>query len=223
MWVSIPKGTADQLGSPLKKAQGLPKSTIEEQKKAMESPPSGQKKPLMSYTPPQQKPRPQTPPPPRRVGHPDSRVDNALARIQKQVATKKVEMEAGQVPDKEPGGFTYGNTNGQYVSPQDPEYVLYQLKIRQRIMNQWILPMKYTDQASGLICRIIVHINERGEVSETEWEQKSGDPSFDLSAQRAIQKSSPLDIPPDRLKYEVFNEGFAVEFRPTPATPTAAQ
>lgn len=224
VWVSIPKGTSEQLGNPLKKSEGLPKYTIEEQKKALESPPSGQKKPLMSYLPPPQKnqqKQPPQPPPPKRLGHPMSRIDNALARIQKQVATKKVEQEAGQIPETQPGGFTFGNTTDKYVSPDDPEYVLYQLKIRQRIMNQWILPMKYVEQASGLICRIIVHMNDRGEVTQTEWEQKSGDPSFDLSAMRAIQKSSPLDIPPERLKYEVYNEGFAVEFKPTAASATA--
>lgn len=223
MWVGLPKGTSNTLGSPLKKSKGLPQSTIEEQKKALESPPAGEKKHSMTYTPP--KPLVKKPTPPRRPGHPDSRIENALARLQKQVATKQVEQEAAQVPETQAGGFTFGSAGANYVSPDDPEYVIYQAKIRQRIMDQWILPMKYTDQALGqdlgLICRIIVHINDKGDVSETEWEWKSGNPSFDLSALRAIGKSSPLDIPPERLKYEVYNEGFIVEFKPTAATQTA--
>ena len=222
MWVSLPKGTSDTLGSPLKKSTGLPMSTIEEQKKALESPQAGEKKHSMTYTPPKEakKPPPRTPPPPRRPGHPKSRIENALARLQKQVATKQVEQEAGQVPETQPGGFTFGSATANYVSPDDPEYVIYQMKIRQKIMDQWILPMKYTGQDFGLICRIIVHINDKGEVSETEWEFKSGNPSFDMSALRSIEKSSPLDIPPERLKYEVYNEGFIVEFKPTAATQT---
>jgi colicin import membrane protein len=221
VWVSLPKGTTDQWGSPMKKSEGLPKTTIEEQKKALESPPAGEKKPAMTYTPPPQEQKkvvekPKTPPPPKRPGHPKSRIDEALARIQKEVATKKAEPEAAQIPETQPGGFTFGSAAGQYVSPDDPEYVLYQAKIRHRIMQEWILPMKYAEIDLGLICKIIVHINDRGEVTRTEWSQKSGNPSFDMSAMRAIEKASPLDIPPDRLKWEVFNEGFIVEFKPQP-------
>jgi colicin import membrane protein len=214
VWVNVPLGSADQVGTPLKKAQGLPKTTIQEQKQALESPRSGQKKSSMKYTPPQAKKTQSSPP---REGHPASRIDDALSRISKQVATKKAMPEAAQVPDAPPGGFTFGSANGPYVSPDDPEYVMYQAKIRQRIMNQWILPMKYADGGMGLLCRIIVHINDRGEVVETEWDLKSGNPSFDLSAGRAIEKASPLDVPPERLKYEVYNEGFIVEFKPAAA------
>lgn len=217
VWVNVPLGTADQIGTPLKKAAGLPKTTIQEQKDALQSAPSGQKKSAMTYkTPPTAKKN--TPETPKREGNPKSRIDDALSRMQQKVAQKKAIPEAAQVPDAPPGGFTFGSANGPYVSPDDPEYVMYQAKIRQRIMSQWVLPMKYADAGMGLLCRIIVHMNDRGEVVETEWETKSGNPSFDLSAERAVQKASPLDIPPERLKYEVYNEGFIVEFKPQSAT-----
>jgi len=217
VWVNVPLGSSDTIGTPLKKAQGLPKTTIQEQKEAMESPRSGQKKSSMTYTPPKSAQPKKQADVPKRDGHPKSRIDDALSRIQKKVATKKAMPEAAQVPDAPPGGFTFGSANGSYVSPDDPEYVMYQAKIRQRIMNQWVLPMKYAEAGMGLICRIIVHINDRGEVTETEWDLKSGNPSFDLSAERAVEKASPLDIPPERLKYEVYNEGFIVEFKPQAA------
>lgn len=217
VWVNVPLGTADQIGTPLKKATGLPKTTIQEQKDALQSAPSGKKKSSMTYKTPQTEKK-TTPPVPTREGNPKSRIDDALSRMQKKVALKKAIPEAAQVPDAPPGGFTFGSANGPYVSPDDPEYVMYQAKIRQRIMSQWVLPMKYADGGMGLICRIIVHMNDRGEVVETEWETKSGNPSFDLSAERAVQKASPLDIPPERLKYEVYNEGFIVEFKPQSAT-----
>lgn len=216
VWVNVPLGTSDTIGTPLKKSEGLPKSTIQEQKDAMQSAPSGQKKSSMTYKT-KQTDKKNTPPVPKREGNPKSRIDDALSRMQKKVAQKKAFPEAAQVPDAPPGGFTFGSANGAYVSPDDPEYVMYQAKIRQKIMTQWVLPLKYADAGMGLLCRIIVHINERGEVVETEWETKSGNPSFDLSAERAVQKASPLDIPPERLKYEVFNEGFIVEFKPQAA------
>lgn len=189
--------------------------------------PVPENKPSMTYTPPKEvfprpsalKPAPKakTPPPRRRANSNDSRMKEALARIEKQMSPKAAAPEAAQIQDAPPGGFTIGNERGTYVSPDDPEYVLYQAKIRQRIMNEWILPLKFVEEGLGLICKITVHMNDQGEVVEKEWEQRSGNESFDLSAMRAIERASPLDIPPDRLKYEVFNEGFIVEFKPQAA------
>ena len=213
VWVSLPKGGSNQFGHTIKKSEGLPKTTIQEQKKALESPPKGQKKSEMTYTVPKTRLGKET----QKKGEADSRIEEALSRVQRQIAMKKMVPEAAQIPQAQPGGFVYGSPKGPYLSPEDPEYVLYQTKIRQRIMNEWILPLKYAEGDFGLICRIIVHMNERGEVVQTEWDKKSGNPSFDLSAMRAIEKASPLDIPPERLKYEVIQEGFIVEFNPRAA------
>lgn len=212
-WVDLPKGSLNELGSPLKKSEGLPQTTIQEQKKAMETPPAGEKKPEMTY---QSKAKKQKlPKKPAKVDSASSRMNDALSRMQKQ-AKKPAQPEAAQIPETRPGGFTFGSSTGAYVSPTDPEYVLYQAKIRQRIMNEWIIPLKFTEQPVGLVCKIVVHINDQGEVVAKEWEQQSGNPAFDMSAMRAVEKASPLDIPPDRLKYEVLNEGFIVEFKPIP-------
>ncbi len=203
VWVELPKGVTNQLGAPFQKTEQLPKTTIEEQKKALETPQKEQKKPSMTY----QKKIPK-----------ESRIEDALARMEKQVSEKKILPEAAQIPNQQSGGFT-GGTSQNYSVPTDPEYALYQMKVRQRIMNEWILPMKYTDAGLGLICRVSVHINDQGQIVGNEWETKSGNASFDLSAMRAVEKASPLDIPPDRLKSEVLNEGFIVEFKPQQVAP----
>ncbi len=217
VWVSLPKGVNNQMGSPLKKSEGLPKTTIQQQKQAQESPPVGTKKPEMTY----HAPKPAQKIPPKKEGQSNSQISDALAKMQRLKNTPKpAPPEAAQIPNATPGGFAYGNSKGPYVSPTDPEYVMYQAKIRQRIMTEWIPPMKFTGPDAinlGLLCKIVVHMNDKGEVIQTEWEQKSGNPSFDLSALRAIEKAAPLDIPPDRLKYEVYNEGFIIEFNPQAA------
>ncbi len=219
VWVSVPLGTANQLGSALKKSSALPKNTIQQQKEALQAQRSGQKAPTMTQSQPK---LPAPPKVPSRPGNPDSRIESALDRMKKKVAANKpVEQTAAQVPETQAGGFEFGSPNATGLSPDDPEYVLYQAKIRQKIMSQWIVPLKFVEEGSGLICRIVVHINETGEVTQTEWELKSANPSFDLSAERAVQKASPLDIPPERLKNEVFHEGFIVEFRPQAAAGTS--
>ena len=216
VWINLPKGTTNDFGIPVKKSEGLPKTTIQEQKKTLESAPRGQKTTDMTY---QQKKTDKKikQDVPKKPGLPDSKVEDALSRM-RQLAKKNAVPEAAQVPEGQQGGFTFGNTTGQYVMPNDPEYVIYQAKIRQRIMNEWIIPTKFTEQPTGILCRLIVHINEKGEVVKTEWETQSGNPSYDQSALRAVEKASPLDIPPDRLKYEVLNEGFVVEFKPQTST-----
>ncbi len=213
VWVSLPKGTTDTPGSQMKKSQNLPQTTIQEQKEAMKSAPQGQKKADMTYKPPVVQKK-ITKPVPQRPGLPDSRISNALAKMQKFAAKKDAPPEAAQIPDQQAGGFTYGTSKGPYVAPNDPEYVMYQAKIQKKVMDEWILPLKYTEQATGLVARLIVHINEKGEVIQTEWDKKSGDPVFDMSTQRAVEKAAPLDLPPERLKNEVFSEGFAIEFSP---------
>lgn len=219
VWIQLPKGPSNTLGSSVKKSQGLPKSTIEEQKRVIPSPP---KAPEMTYQqkpedkPPQQKPP--KPPPGRSPPGPRQKnpISDVLSRLQRQVndREKAAPPEAAQIPETQPGGFTFGSPTAQYVPINDPEYVIYQAKIRQQIMDEWIIPLKYTDPSYGLICKIIVHINDQGEVKETEWEQRSGNEAYDASALRAIEKASPLVSPPERLKWEVLNEGFIVDFNP---------
>lgn len=221
-WIQLPKGTSNTIGSLVKKSKGLPQSTIEQQKRLPPAPP---KKPEMAYQekPVAQKAKPPTP----GKGAPKKsadqrRMEDALSRLSKQVEDrgKAAPPEAAQIPETQPGGFTFGSPTAQYVPLNDPEYVIYQAKIRQQIMDEWILPIKYADPTSGLICKVIVHISEQGEVTQTEWEQRSGNEAYDLSALRAVEKAAPLAIPPERLKWEVFNEGFIVEFNPQYATTT---
>ena len=231
VWVQLPKGPNDTLGSSVKKSEGLPKSTIEEQKRLPEIP-TIPVKPEMTYkepeTPqpkPEPKPEPKKAPPPKplpdlpkkpTVSKQQKAVTSVLDRLAKEVAErgKSAPPEAAQIPETQPGGFTFGSATAQYVPISDPEYVIYQAKIRKKIMDEWIIPLKYADPTYGLIAKIVVHINEHGAVTETEWEQKSGNESFDQSALRSVEKASPLPPPTERLKWEVLNEGFIVEFRP---------
>ena len=39
-------------------------------------------------------------------------------------------------------------------------------------MDEWIPPIKFQDPSLGLICKLILRINEQGELLETKWEQR---------------------------------------------------
>jgi TonB family protein len=229
IWVEIPKGTSDEIGLGIKKSENLPKSTIEEQKKLfapeqkplqpeMKAPPTtAQKKPPPEekMTEPTKTTVAQKPPMRRPMSATDKKIANALAMIDKDLTKRSAAPEAAQI--KESGdGYKYGTGNQPLkVSPSDPEYLKYQALVRGRIIQEWVLPLRYVEEGGARRrCGISVMINMDGDVVSTSWDQQSGDPTFDASAMRAVRKASPFPKPPDRLAWEAYNEGFLVEFDP---------
>lgn len=223
IWVRIPKGLDEKIGVGLKKAKGMPKTTIAESKKPLELPPPSEEKKKMTYKEiPKEELPPMGPTKPvtkekkvkkKKKPRYQTATERALARISKSVQTKV--PEAAQLPeDIEEGGVPFGSDVGPYVSPDDPVYVLYQAKIRRQIMDAWILPLSLTGKDIPYVCQIMVKIDTSGKVTEVEFEERSGHEAFDQSAKRAIYKASPLDIPPEKLKWEAFEEGFLIEFNP---------
>ncbi len=224
VWVELPKGTSDDIGLGIKKSEGLPKSTIEEQKKLFQT----EQKPM---APEMKTPTQQAQKPPEKMAEPsraktaapakkpasstDRKIANALAMIDKQLANRTITPEAGQIKQNT-DGYKYGTSNQPLrVLPSDPEYLKYQAMLRARIITEWVLPLRYAEEAGPRRnCALEVMINLDGEVVSTRWERSSGDATFDASAARAVRKASPFPKPPDRLAWEAYNEGFLVEFDP---------
>jgi hypothetical protein len=142
-------------------------------------------------------------------------MEKILAQASQEVASRKPAVpEAAQIPAGPTGGFAQGTALGSVAPPEDPERLLYVIEVRKQVMEQWIPPLNLRDPKLGLICSLFVRINERGEVLETKWEQRSGNEPFDLSAQRAVMKAAPLKPPPEKLKDEAIHEGFLIDFNP---------
>lgn len=233
MWVELPKGTSDDIGMGIKKAEGLPKSTIEEQEKLFQPEKTEQQtlKPELKAPPPEKQPELKAKPSPRPqidtpkmqtpgktgkveakpVGRTDRKIANALAKIDKELSGRQIVPESGQVA-KGTDGYKYGTSNKPLrVPPSDPEYLKYQAMVRAKIIREWIPPVMGEGRANA---RLEVLINMDGEVVSVRWERQSGNASFDQSAARAVRKASPFPRPPDRLAWEAYNEGFLVEFDP---------
>lgn len=217
-WVELSRGPGETLGQAIQKAKGLPKTTIEEQKKEIEEAPAKPKTPSMTYeskqkekTIPQAKKKPLTP----EQEEIEKRKREILARAGHEVSARKAATpEAAQIPDSPAGGFSEGSTSTSLSMTGDPQRALYITRVRKRILDEWFLPFKLDDPSLGLNCNLIVRINSRGEVIETVWKKRSGNEAFDLSALRAVQKSSPLEVPPEGLQKEAFYDGFEFEFYP---------
>ena len=224
VWVELPKGTSDDIGLGIKQSEGLPKSTIEEQKKLfqmeqkqlepeMKAPAQKAEKPVPKMTEPAKQKLGEKPKKP--ASSTDRKIANALAAIDRQLAERTVVPEAGQIKQNT-DGYKYGTGNQPLrVLPSDPEYLKYQAMVRARIISEWVLPLRYVEEGGvRRNCSVEVMINMDGEVISTRWARQSGDLTFDQSAIRAVRQASPFPKPPDRLAWEAYNEGFLVEFDP---------
>lgn len=211
IWVQIPKGVSEEIDLKMKEAESLPETTIQEQKEWLKKPQEAKEKKTAAPAPEKPTPRPvQREPKPK--PKPLTAEQKALAALEKRM---KAPPEAAQVPEKGEG-FKYGTAMEPLrVPPSDPEYIAYQAKVRHKIIEEWILPLAYLEGESPPRARMVVQINPAGEIVSQSWEEKSGNAAFDASCERAITRASPLPIPPERLKWEAYNEGFLVEFDPS--------
>lgn len=218
MWVELPKGTSDEIGLGIKKAKGLPKTTLEQQKK-MELPEQKALPPMTrKLTAKEQEKlieeRPKMKLPSKQVRKRPSKIQAALAKIDRQLKQRSAVPESAQVRVNQEG-YKYGTGDKPLKAlPSNPEYLKYQAQVRWKIMREWIVPVKYTETGQGYNAKIEVMINMDGDVVSIRWASRSGNASFDQSAVRAIKKASPFPKPPDVLAWEAYNEGFLVEFDP---------
>ncbi|MBI2982287.1 MAG: TonB C-terminal domain-containing protein [Deltaproteobacteria bacterium] len=212
-WINLPRGTGGLATTGMKKSEGLPKSTIQEQKKLPAEKARPQKKtPSMTYKT-NQKGQEQGLKKPKEKTEEEKRMEEILARAKQEVSRRKsVEPEAAQIAKGAPGGIPDGSTTGPYSTGDDPERAQYVLLIKQTIIKEWMPSYNLRDPSLGLICKIIIRINEKGEIIEIHWTKKSGNESYDLSALRAIMKAVPLKPPPERLKIEAIHEGYEFTF-----------
>lgn len=241
VWVELPRGTSDEIGLGLKKAKSLPQSTIEEQKRLFqpEEPKQVSLKPKMTSPEPAEpedkkkdavgpSKRPKVdmeatrknvpekePKPDVKRKSTDKRIRDALAKIDRELSGRTVVPEAAQIKEDH-DGYKYGTSSEPLkVSPSDPEYLKYQAMVRAKIIGEWIVPLRFTeDGGERLNARLEVLINVDGEVVSIRWNSPSGNATYDQSAIRAVKKASPFPKPPDRLAWEAYNEGFLIEFDP---------
>ena len=83
-------------------------------------------------------------------------------------------------------------------------------RIAAAVERNWLRPR--TSQ-SGLTATIRVKVARDGRVTSARVTKSSGDPFFDQSAERAVQKASPLPFPANPEYYEFINE-FDFKFSP---------
>lgn len=220
VWVELPRGASEEIDIKIKESESLPKTTIQEQKqlpaegdvKAKEKPLAApaETKPKQELRPIQPEPRPKH----LKMAQPKKKADwqKALASLEKR---KAAPPEAAQIKDKGEG-FKYG-TGSQplLVPPDDPERIAYVSKLQRKIIDEWIIPPAYLQGPNPPKATLIVFINQEGGIMSMEWQTTSGNAAVDASCARAVQRASPLPIPPTRLEWEAYNEGYEIPCDPS--------
>jgi colicin import membrane protein len=81
-----------------------------------------------------------------------------------------------------------------------PEILAYARALDEKVRANWTVPELAQKDAGKLIVQVRITIEKNGVVSNVRMEKVSGNPYFDDSVRRAIQKASPLPIPPEQLR-----------------------
>ena len=140
VWVELPRGMSEDIGTGLKEAEGLPKSTIQEQKELLKQKEVQENHEQMKEPVKQTK---KQPPPEKKLSKEEKKIKDALSKIDKQLKKRVIQPEASQL-GASGEGYKYGTSDQPLRVPiDDPEYVKYQAMIRAKIIQEWIVPMKY--------------------------------------------------------------------------------
>jgi colicin import membrane protein len=138
---------------------------------------------------PKEKPK-QEPKPPEPA--PEQDYEDVLAQLRQEAGetTPKPVEQAQAAPAGGPAGL------GRLVSPEEARWMR---DAKMHVTRAWILEPGFRLQQ--LETKIEVDIGPTGEVLGTRITQSSGNPWYDESVERAIQKASPLPAPPEADKW----------------------
>jgi colicin import membrane protein len=120
---------------------------------------------------------------------------------------KRVTISAGGAVEAE------GTSSGASTDVMTIKHKIYYNLIWKRIRSMWVLPDAAIAGQKNLEAIIAIRIAKNGQIEDIQFEKKSGNPVFDESALRAIQKSNPLAPLPPGFEGEKFDVG--VRFTPS--------
>lgn len=81
-----------------------------------------------------------------------------------------------------------------------PEILAYARALDEKVRENWTVPELAEKEAKTLMVQVRITIEKDGSVTNVRLEKVSGNPYFDDSVERAIQKASPLPVPPEQLR-----------------------
>lgn len=178
---------------------------------------------------------------PRKVEAPAAKPDETLLAVDKEVepepkedldkkkndALKKIEDEAkrqraredalrriadkvgDEEPEGNPEGSAYGEADGKVNLLQ-----AYYGKLHDRVKAFYMVPAIISEaERRRLVAVVVIYVGQDGAIIKHEFEQESGNDAFDSALEAALQRASPLPVPPAFLRDQL-RDGVALRFRP---------
>jgi colicin import membrane protein len=108
-------------------------------------------------------------------------------------ASRKIDLSAAR-----PASGGMAGAAGSARVP--PEHLAYFRQLDEKIRSNWTVPALAVGEKEALMVQLRIVIEKDGRVSQVRMEKTSGNPYFDDSVRRAINKASPLPVPPEQLR-----------------------
>jgi len=137
--------------------------------------------------------------------------EEALAQIERKLKELEKRLEKETAEETEPGEeisrperLARQPLARRGVTPQTlsiaPEIKAYLNLLDEKVREAWVVPRALVDNREDLMVQVRIIIETNGDVSSIILERPSGNRLFDDSVLRAIQKASPLPVPPEILR-----------------------
>lgn len=157
---------------------------------------------------------PETPSPKAKKLNTEKSQKHALDKLKAMEALEKIQEEVGKEKSaKAKSPIVAGNqvNAGNALSGLERiEYDRYFEELQKKILSQWSIPQWLAD--NDLKAKVLVLIDERGYVLKKIFRQSSGNEIFDAKVMEAIDSSSPLPPPPQRLRGLLSTSGIVFNF-----------
>jgi len=118
-------------------------------------------------------------------------------RVAHRVDLSSIPPPSKRTAPSRPGG---GMTGAPGTARVAPEILAYARALDEKVRANWTVPELAQKDVGKLIVQVRITIEKDGRVSNVRMEKVSGNPYFDDSVRRAIQKASPLPVPPAQLR-----------------------
>ncbi len=178
-------------------AKALPASKETVAAKRISTPPV-EKKPVVigKRTVERKKAVPRTEPKPEKPKvSPSKLIDQAVAKIKKNVRTQKKDQHLDQAISKIQNSVSKSETAGSGGAPVEGFAIrIYQMEVEERIKSNWQYPVNLTSPSKrkDLLATVVVNVSQDGTILKSWFIDRSGNAIFDASVMKAVDRSNPL-------------------------------
>ncbi len=172
-----------------------PKETVAA--KRISTPPV-EKKPVVigKRTVERKKAVPETPPKPEKPKvSPSKLIDQAVAKIKKNVRTQENDQHLDRAISKIEKDVGKSGMAGSGGAPVEGFAIrIYQMEVEERIKSNWQYPVNLTSPSKqkDLVATVVVEVSQDGTILKSWFMDRSGNAIFDASVMKAVDRSNPL-------------------------------